>query len=117
MRKDLERPLFSQLIRNVPQFSSGDTILVKFLVFDNNKQRIQNFKGLVISIKHRGINSSFTVIKFSYGVYVERLFPMYSNNIINIIVLRRAFVRRSKLYFIRRGSIKSLRFKELFKTK
>lgn len=92
----------SQVIKqNVPNIQIGDTVEVHTIIRDGDKTRIQRFKGIVIAISGKGATKTFTVRKISYGVGVEKIFPLYSTNIEKIEILKHAKVRRSKLYFLR----------------
>ena len=98
--------------RPVPEFSPGDTLRVSVKVVEGSRERIQAFEGVCIARKNRGLNSSFTVRKISYGEGVERVFPLYSRNIAAIEVVRRGVVRRAKLYYLRGLSGKRARIRE-----
>ncbi len=87
--------------RPIPKFSPGDTLRVKVKVVEGARERVQAFEGVCIARRNRGINSSFTVRKISYGEGVERVFPLYSPRIDEIEVVRRGDVRRAKLYYLR----------------
>ena len=87
--------------RPIPSFSPGDTVRVKVKVVEGARERVQAFEGVCIARRNRGINSSFTVRKISYGEGVERVFPLYSPRIDEIEVVRRGDVRRAKLYYLR----------------
>ncbi len=84
-----------------PAFSVGDTVKVGFKVIEGTKERIQNFEGVVIARKHGGIRESFTVRRLSFGVGVERTFPLHSPKIASITVVKKGKVRRAKLYYLR----------------
>ena len=84
-----------------PDIKIGDTVEVDTVIRDGDKKRIQKFKGIVIAMKGTGASKTFTVRKISYGVGVEKIFPLYSPNIEAVIIIKRAKVRRSKLYFLR----------------
>jgi large subunit ribosomal protein L19 len=84
----------------IPFFAAGDTVRVLVRVVEGEKERMQSFEGVCIARRNRGIGSSFTVRKISFGEGVERIFPLYSPNI-KIEVIRRGAVRRSKLYYLR----------------
>ena len=99
-------------IKSVPNFSSGDTIVVSVKVKEGKRERIQAFEGVVVAVKNRGISSSYTVRKISYGEGVERVFLTHSPVIDNIQVKRKGSVRRAKLYYLRERSGKSARIKE-----
>lgn len=98
--------------RAVPEFGPGDTLRVSVKVVEGSRERIQVFEGVCIARKNRGINSSFTVRKISYGEGVERVFPLYSPNITDIEVVRRGAVRRAKLYYLRSRTGKRARIAE-----
>jgi len=87
--------------QEIPEFSPGDTIVVKVKVREGTREREQAFEGVVIAVRNRGLNSSFTVRKISSGVGVERVFQTYSKQISEINVKRRGDVRRAKLYYLR----------------
>ena len=96
----------------IPAFAPGDTVRVKVKVVEGTRERVQAFEGVVIARKNRGINSSFTVRKISYGEGVERVFPLYSPRIEGIELVRRGDVRRAKLYYLRGRRGKSARIAE-----
>src|SRR5271165_4082704 len=96
----------------IPTFAPGDTLRVNVQVKEGERSRIQAFEGLCIARSNRGINSSFTVRKISYGEGVERIFPLYAPTIADITVVRRGDVRRAKLYYLRGRSGKSARIAE-----
>ena len=87
--------------RPIQEFSPGDTIRVMVKVTEGARERVQAFEGVCIGRRNRGINSSFTVRKISYGEGVERVFPLYSPRIDKIELIRRGDVRRAKLYYLR----------------
>lgn len=99
--------------RAVPDFKAGDTLRVNVKVIEGNRERVQAFEGVCIARRNRGINSSFTVRKISYGEGVERVFPLYSPRIDSIEVVRRGRVRRAKLYYLRGRTGKRARIVEL----
>lgn len=102
-----------QLKNDLPEFGPGDTIKVYAKVKEKGKERIQVFEGIVIR-KTKGRNrATFTVRKVSFGVGIERIFPLHSPNIEKIEVVRRGKVRRSKLYYLRKKKGKAARIKEL----
>lgn len=110
---DLMRTVEAGTLRNDhPAFAAGDTIQVHLKVVEGDKQRIQVFEGLVIGLRGSGANETFTVRKVSYGVGVERVFPLHSPNVDHIKVVRRGQVRRAKLYYLRGLRGKSARIKE-----
>lgn len=96
--KELER-LTAE--RGIPEFGPGDTVRVSVKVVEGSRERIQAFEGVCIARKNAGVNSAFTVRKISYGEGVERVFPLFSPNIVEIEVKRRGAVRRAKLYYLR----------------
>ena len=95
-----------------PWFAPGDTLRVKVKVVEGSRERIQAFEGVCIARRNRGLNSSFTVRKISYGEGVERVFPLYSPTVAEIEVVRRGDVRRAKLYYLRTRRGKSARISE-----
>ena len=99
-------------IKEIPAFSPGDDIVVQVRVKEGERERLQAFEGVVIAIKNRGVNSSFTVRKISHGEGVERVFQTNSPLIASIELKRRGKVRRSKLYYLRELSGKAARIKE-----
>ncbi|MFT5350383.1 MAG: large subunit ribosomal protein L19 [Gammaproteobacteria bacterium] len=105
-----------QMSREVPDFSPGDTIIVQVKVKDGERERLQAFEGVVIAKRNRGLNSSFTVRKISYGEGVERVFQTYSQAIADIVVKRRGVVRQAKLYYMRDLRGKAARIKEKLKS-
>lgn len=109
---DLELIEAAQKRDNIPQFRSGDTVRVNVRVVEGGRERIQAFEGVVIARNGAGSNASFTVRKMSYGVGVERIFPVHAPIIQSIDMVRRGDVRRSKLYFLRDRVGKSARIKE-----
>lgn len=97
---------------DLPEFRPGDTVKVHVKIKEGNRERIQIFEGLVIKRRGGGISETFTVRKISYGVGVERTFPVHTPNIATIEVVRRGKVRRAKLNYIRKLSAKAARIKE-----
>lgn len=85
----------------VPEFGPGDSVRVMVKVVEGTRERLQAFEGVCIARKNRGLNSSFTMRKISYGEGVERIFQLYSPQIAEISILRRGHVRRAKLYYLR----------------
>ena len=102
----------AQLKTDVPEFGAGDTVTVQVKVKEGTRERLQAFEGVVIGKRNRGMNSSFTVRKVSYGVGVERTFQTFSKLIDSISVKRRGDVRQAKLYYLRDLSGKAARIKE-----
>ena len=101
-----------QLRTDHPDFRAGDTISVNAKVVEGTRERIQVFEGIVIRRQNGGIHETFTVRKISYGVGVERTFPLHSPRVDSIKVIRRGKVRRSKLYYLRDLRGKAARIKE-----
>lgn len=102
----------TQVNDEATRFEPGDTINVHYRVREGDKERIQQYEGLVISMRGSGANKTFTVRKISNNVGVERIFPMYSPSIAKIDVKRRNKVRRAKLYYIRELKGKAAKLKE-----
>lgn len=96
----------------VPVFNVGDTVKVYIKVVEGNKERIQAFEGVVIARKHSSVRESFTVRRVSFGVGVEKIFPLHSPRIDRIEVLKKGKVRRAKLYYLRNLSGKAAKIKE-----
>ncbi len=101
-----------QLRADIPEFSTGDTVVVQVKVREGNRQRLQAFEGVVIAKKNRGLNSAFTVRKISHGEGVERVFQTHSSMIDSISVKRSGKVRKAKLYYLRGLTGKAARIKE-----
>lgn len=102
-----------QLKTDLPAFRPGDTVRVHVKVVEGNRERIQVFEGVVIKRRGSGISETFTVRKVSYGVGVERTFPVHSPKIAKLEVARRGKVRRAKLYYLRKLYGKAARIKEI----
>ena len=98
--------------RAIPDFRPGDTLKVGVKVVEGERTRVQNYEGVCIARANRGMGSSFTVRKISFGEGVERVFPLYSPNIDSIEVVRKGAVRRAKLYYLRGRRGKSARIAE-----
>jgi large subunit ribosomal protein L19 len=98
--------------RSIPEFRPGDTLRVGVKVVEGDRTRVQNFEGVCIARANRGLGSSFTVRKISFGEGVERVFPLYSPNVDSIEVVRRGAVRRAKLYYLRGRTGKAARIAE-----
>lgn len=98
--------------RPVPEFAPGDTVRVMVRVVEGERVRTQAYEGVVIARSNRGLHSNFTVRKLSYGEGVERVFPLHSPSIADIVVVRRGKVRRAKLYYLRGRTGKSARIAE-----
>lgn len=104
--------IIQEQLKKVPEIKAGQTVKVYQKVKEGNKERIQPFEGLVIAVKHgRGLDGTFTVRKISSGIGVERIYPLHSPAIEKIEVLKKADVRRAKLYYMRERSGKSARMK------
>lgn len=101
-----------QLKAEVPDFRPGDTVKVQVRVKEGERERLQSFEGVVIAKRNRGLNSSFTVRKISYGEGVERVFQTHSPMVAGIEIKRRGAVRRAKLYYLRQRTGKAARIKE-----
>ena len=101
-----------QLKESVPSFEIGDTVRVENKIKEGNRERIQIFEGTVIAKKHGGIQETFTVRRVSYGVGVEKTFPMHSPNVEKVEVVRKGKVRRAKLYYLRDRVGKAAKVKE-----
>ena len=84
-----------------PKFNVGDTVKVHVRIAEGDKFRIQRFEGTVIAKKHGGVNETFTVRRISYGVGVEKVFPVHSPNVVQVETVRKGKVRRAKLYYLR----------------
>ncbi len=97
----------------VPEFAVGDTVKVSFKVIEGSKERIQNFEGIVIAKKNGGIRETFTVRRISYGIGVERTFPLHSPKVSAITVVRKGKVRRAKLYYLRDLTGKAAKVEEV----
>ena len=102
----------TQLKENIPSFQAGDTVKVHVRIKEGNKERLQIFEGVVIARKHGGARETVTVRKVSFGVGVERIFPLHATIIDHIDVVRRGRVRRAKLYYLRELRGKAARIKE-----
>ena len=98
---------------SVPEFNVGDTVKVSFKVIEGAKERIQAFEGIVIAKRNSGIRETFTVRRISYGIGVERTFPLHSPKVADIKVVRRGKVRRAKLYYLRALTGKAAKVEEI----
>lgn len=101
-----------QLRTDIPEFISGDTVRVHVKVVEGTRERIQMFEGVVIMRQGGGVRETFTVRRISYGIGVERTFPVHSPRLEKIEVVRRGVVRRAKLYYLRNLTGKAARIKE-----
>jgi len=106
-----------QLKENAENFSIGDTVKVYFKIIEGQTERVQIYEGLVIAKNNGGIRKTFTVRKISYGVGVERTFPLHSPRIEKVEVVRKGRVRRAKLYYIRDRVGKAAKVPELIRRK
>lgn len=97
---------------DVPQFNVGDTVRVSVKVKEGNRERIQMFEGIVIAKKNGSVRESFTVRRVSFGIGIERTFPLHSPRITGIEVVKHGRVRRAKLYHLRKLSGKAAKIKE-----
>ena len=98
---------------SVPSFNVGDTVKVSFKVIEGTKERIQAFEGIVIAKSNSGIRETFTVRRVSYGIGVERTFPLHSPKVADIKVVRKGKVRRAKLYYLRDLTGKAAKVQEI----
>ncbi|VAW46901.1 LSU ribosomal protein L19p [hydrothermal vent metagenome] len=101
-----------QMVKELPVFNPGDTVVVQVKVKEGKNERLQAYEGVVIAKKNRGVNSNFIVRKISHGVGVERTFQTYSPLVDSIEVKRRGAVRRAKLYYLRELSGRAARIRE-----
>ena len=108
----LEAEAIENLGKDIPEFRAGDTVRVGVKVVEGQRERVQNFEGVVIARSNRGKGSNFTVRKMSYGVGVERIFPLHSPVIEKLEVKARGKVRRSRLFYLRELRGKAARIKE-----
>ncbi|MEK4030216.1 50S ribosomal protein L19 [Pseudobacillus sp. FSL P4-0506] len=113
MHKLIEELTKEQLRTDLPAFRPGDTVRVHVKVVEGTRERIQVFEGVVIKRRGGGVSETFTVRKISYGVGVERTFPLHTPKIEKIEVTRRGKVRRAKLYYLRNLRGKAARIKEI----
>lgn len=106
-----------QMKQDARNFNVGDTVRVHFKIVEGKTERIQVYEGIVIAFKNAGISRTFTVRKISYGVGVERVFPLHSPRIAKVEVVRAGRVRRAKLYYLRDKVGKAARIRELISHK
>jgi large subunit ribosomal protein L19 len=106
-----------QLKQDVEEFRIGDTVKVHFKIIEGKTERVQVYEGIVIAMKRDGLRKTFTVRKMSYGVGVERIFPMHSPKIVKIVRVREGRIRRAKLYYLRGRSGKAAKIQELIHRK
>ena len=107
--KDIEK---EQIKTDLPEINSGDSVKVNVKVSEGNRERIQTFEGVIIAVNGVGINKTITVRKLSFGVGVERIFPVHAPIVDSLEVVRKGKVRRSKLYYLRDRVGKSAKIKE-----
>ncbi|MEI6507836.1 MAG: 50S ribosomal protein L19 [Bacteroidota bacterium] len=98
--------------KNVAAFNAGDTVNVYYKIREGNKERIQQYQGVVLQKRNSGIQTTFTVRKISNGVGVERIFPLYSLNIDKVEVMTRGKVRRARIFYLRDAKGKAAKIKE-----
>ncbi|MGC9100218.1 MAG: 50S ribosomal protein L19 [Caldisericum sp.] len=114
--KEILKEVEKEYLKERPNFNVGDTVRVHTIVKEGGKERVQVFEGIVIAKRGGGINETFTVRKVSYGVGVERVFPLHSPLIKKIEVKRKGDVRRAKLYYLRERLGKAQNVKEKIET-
>ena len=112
MSKIIQQLEAEQMNREIPAFTPGDTVVVNVKVKEGARERVQAYEGVVIAIKSRGLNSTFTVRKISHGEGVERVFQTYSPAIESVQIKRRGKVRAAKLYYLRELEGKAARIRE-----
>ena len=110
--EDLKAEQIAKLNKKIPEFKAGDTVRVVVRIVEEKNTRNQAYEGVVIARHNDGANSTFTVRKISFGEGVERVFPLYSPNIVEIKVTRRGVVNRGKLYYLRKLFGKKARITE-----
>lgn len=98
--------------KKFPDFKAGDTVTVSYKIIEGNKERVQQFQGVVLQIKGAGLRKTFTVRKISNGVGVERIFPLFSPKIESIAVDKKGVVRRARIYYLRNAVGKQARIEE-----
>ena len=102
-----------QIRSDMPQFNVGDTVRVWVKVVEGNRERLQAFEGTVIAKRNGGVREAFTVRRVSYGIGVERTFPIHSPRVDHVDMIRRGKVRRAKLYYLRERQGKAAKIKEI----
>jgi large subunit ribosomal protein L19 len=112
MNQQVESIERQQMRDDIPNFRPGDTVRVHVRIKEGDKERLQAFEGIVIARKHAGVRETITVRKTSFGVGVERIFPLHASVIDHIDVVRRGRVRRAKLYYLRKLRGKAARIRE-----
>jgi len=112
--ENIIREIESEMLKkDIPDFKPGDTVRVYFKVVEGNRERTQMFEGLVIKRRGKGLGESFTVRRISYGIGVERVFPIHSPRLEKLEVVKKGKVRRAKLYYIRGKIGRAAKIKEL----
>ena len=102
-----------QIRSDMPQFNVGDTVRVWVKVVEGNRERLQAFEGTVIAKRNGGVRETFTVRRVSYGIGVERTFPIHSPRVDHVDMIRRGKVRRAKLHYLRERQGKAAKIKEI----
>ena len=115
MSKIIEAIDQESLKSTLPEFAVGDTVKVMVKVIEGERERLQAFEGVVIAKKHGGISETFTVRRLSFGIGVEKTFPIHSPKVADIQVIRHGKVRRAKLYYLRARTGKAAKVKEIAK--
>jgi large subunit ribosomal protein L19 len=115
MNMDPIKALEAAQLKEIPEVRIGDTVKVHFKIIEGKTERVQVFEGIIIAMKRSGLRKTFTVRKISYGVGVERTFPMHSPKIQKIVRVREGKVRRAKLYYIRNRYGKAAKVAELIR--
>ncbi len=115
MSKIIEAINQENLKQSIPEFAVGDTVKVMVKVIEGDRERLQAFEGICIARKHGGISETFTVRRLSFGVGVEKTFPIHSPKVADIQVVRKGKVRRAKLYYLRERTGKAAKVKEVRK--
>ncbi|MSO64766.1 MAG: 50S ribosomal protein L19 [Alphaproteobacteria bacterium] len=110
--EQFEKEQVAKRAAQIPEFRPGDTLKVNVKIVEGERERVQAFEGVCIARRNRGLQSSFTVRKISYGEGVERVFPLHSPQVASIEVMRRGSVRRAKLYYLRGLTGKKARIAE-----
>ena len=113
MKNIIEAINNENLKKDVPSFNVGDTVKVSVKVVEGTRERLQAFEGVVIAKRHGGISETFTVRRISFGIGVERTFPLHSPKVAKIEVVRKGKVRRAKLYYLRGLTGKAAKIKEI----
>ena len=113
-KSEIIRPIEQKQLRtDLPKISIGDTVRVWVKVVEGSRERLQAFEGVVIAMRNGGIRETFTVRRVSYGIGVERTFPMHSPRVDHVEIIRSGKVRRAKLYYLRNLQGKAAKLKEI----